>query len=169
MHSGRGSSRLGRVVQWTLMGLFVLILAGTVLSMRYEAVQVSGPGGCATGELDIVIIHAGNIHLIVQGEPPVWDDVVCLFRSMRKPWQIRRGSFRLIPRLPSITRGTRTASMTVPSWPFMVASGVPATVLFVRNRRNRLAPGCCKTCGYDLRASVDRCPECGEPIAPEPR
>jgi hypothetical protein len=31
-------------------------------------------------------------------------------------------------------------------------------------RRDRQRHGCCLHCGYDLRASVNRCPECGSPI-----
>jgi hypothetical protein len=47
---------------------------------------------------------------------------------------------------------------------FMVAllGGLPllAVTLHLRRRR-RAAAGHCRSCGYDLRATSDRCPECG--------
>lgn len=54
----------------------------------------------------------------------------------------------------------------MPYWFVTVASAVlPAlwTSLWMQRRHARLA-GLCRKCGYDLRASRERCPECGTPI-----
>lgn len=42
---------------------------------------------------------------------------------------------------------------------FLSAVGVLAE--FLVRRQHRRAPGLCAHCGYDLRGSPDRCPECG--------
>lgn len=57
-------------------------------------------------------------------------------------------------------------SFTVPSWAvlaFVSASAVPPAVLLLLRWKteSRRRKGLCLKCGYDLRASASRCPECG--------
>ncbi|HTW94643.1 MAG TPA: hypothetical protein VMD30_07620 [Tepidisphaeraceae bacterium] len=47
----------------------------------------------------------------------------------------------------------------MPLW-FLAAFWITAFVYFARSSRRKIKPGFC-SCGYDLRATPDRCPECG--------
>ncbi len=61
----------------------------------------------------------------------------------------------------SIPRKCR--GIAVPHW-FLIsvtAIGPLARVLYIFRPRRRPRPGFCPICGYDLRATPDRCPECG--------
>jgi hypothetical protein len=64
----------------------------------------------------------------------------------------------------------RHLHLGIPYWPVLLATSfIPIRLtkkyahhLTKKHRRRRR--GLCENCGYDLRASTDRCPECGAPI-----
>jgi hypothetical protein len=57
--------------------------------------------------------------------------------------------------------------IVVPYWAIAVVTGAAPAAWLIRRSTGgrRFGRGRCRTCGYDLRSSPERCPECGTPRA----
>jgi hypothetical protein len=55
-----------------------------------------------------------------------------------------------------------TWALVIPDWMICLVALLPVTIWFRARRAPRV--GHCRGCGYDLRASKERCPECGTAI-----
>jgi hypothetical protein len=70
-----------------------------------------------------------------------------------------------LPRTVSVG-GPPQYFVSVPHWFAILLFGGTSWWCWRRARRSRHPPGTCAHCGYDLRATPDRCPECGRAPAP---
>jgi hypothetical protein len=67
---------------------------------------------------------------------------------------------------PGAERHDEYWTLSVPAW-FLILITALAPSVWLRRRlrqRYRATYNLCLTCGYDLRASTDRCPECGTAV-----
>ena len=154
--------------------LTILSLIGLLISVAAWGVSYWGLmyGSFETPRLEISVggIHWIGAPLVLQGpsDPPPpsphWHLTGTGFQGFYTRW------------LPGYRRYSAPwgASKTVKKWiqayvPLWIPSfafGSSLTFLYlpVRRRRKRKKLGLCVKCGYDLRASKDRCPECGSTI-----
>jgi hypothetical protein len=102
------------------------------------------------------------LHLPYKG---VHDDPAAGLRGYNGRWRGFQFARSVASSVGGYTREERT-HLTMPCWAWLVAfTALPAAraVAFARRRRRERSAraGLCPACGYDLRATPARCPECG--------
>jgi hypothetical protein len=71
-------------------------------------------------------------------------------------------SRRRSPLMPNLTSVSEEHYLAIPCWLALLAGALfPAIPAIYPRLRRRPRPGFCPRCNYDLRATPERCPECG--------
>jgi hypothetical protein len=89
------------------------------------------------------------------GQPPLLET---------SPWGWRRRWRDVglgVERFRGNQAGTDTRFVALPYWLVMSAGAIPLYLCVSPRLRRSKRLGLCSACGYDLRATLDRCPECG--------
>lgn len=78
--------------------------------------------------------------------------------AWRRPWPVYHRDAR-----PGVAEHVVSVPLAWPTLAFL-APPTLAIALAWRRRRRAARVGLCRVCGFDLRASPERCPECGTPV-----
>jgi hypothetical protein len=149
---------LATIALWIRSETYTERLEGPVT--RDSDVELAAQQGCMAIEVGVLVFSSEEER---HGFYPVrWrrshvyylaDDVIYGHNSAGFGWSRRDGTW-----------WQRT--IVVPFW-FVTTILLLAACFCWRKMARRHAMGCCTRCGYDLRATPERCPECGAiPAAP---
>jgi hypothetical protein len=166
--------RAGRIIYNLATAVSLLLcLASVVLWMRSYCVgeQISWCIGSnswfvTSGHGEVMVVVAHGDAMSTRGRR--WDHII------RPPFPaLPVTGFNLQPRFLGFLSGKGNVTpeipfdaVSVPWWPSTVVTGLLVIFLIrqslIRRRKNlRKRQGLCARCGYDLRTTPDRCPECG--------
>jgi hypothetical protein len=117
-----------------------------------------------------IVIESGTANLI---ESPTFNlqyssgpAYFSIFESMRRT-KFERFGFRIArDRFPFVHAVSAPNGVTTvvdfPLWfPAIIFTAIPLRRFSLLRERRNLSPHYCHSCGYDLRATPNRCPECG--------
>ena len=122
----------------------------------------------------IIVRNGGPAHVFtIPGIPPSTirtANFTPTIITVSPPAYIPTQSFQFLAyRTQEPRNGPVSYVLIFPYWSAVTLLAMPTalvilTVVRVRRRYWRLRHGYCADCGYDLRASPERCPECGTPV-----
>ncbi len=140
-------SRSRRIAKWTGLVVCVVILVmwavSTCLRVSWQSSHLH------------VVWSFGRFLFMWQAWPPY-----------EPRWIVTRQSFDSVfdwPNVWTLPRVGISNAIDAPFWFLLTLAAIPTVILWHRDRRT-VKPGCCRVCGYDLRASKKVCPECGAAI-----
>jgi len=174
----RRRSRTRRVMKWVGTACCMLIAGIWLFSGWYQIVLLYD-GQHAAASVGIFYIQWGRRAIweqVRQAEPnrPPWPSAsedlprVRLAKCDDPPqfhWMLPRWRAGGYDKQAAVW--TMQSSLWIPFWLAFVLLAIPTALLWWRDL-DRIPPGACQSCGYNLTANVSgRCPECGTAVKPE--
>ena len=159
-----------RRIHWliaVLILLFTYCLAAVSTppwgGQRAAMARGSGPGGVRIGLFGVCAGFHRSIPLAAptQNTPQGWGFAPA---GSARDWSHYAAGIGLTHRSSA---STENYGVLLPWWLLLALAGAPCLWRFDKKAKRRvwqLAQGLCLHCGYDLRASRERCPECGTPV-----
>jgi hypothetical protein len=154
--------RVGRYILNSVTVLSLALCVGTVA--LWARSYTAGSGLSYKGNSRMIVSVEGKLMLIARDTPMVYVPDAHDVEGFRKDASSARrwGGFERFRGQDSYEDSERVCT-GIPYWFLACASAAlpvgRSLIALTRVRRRR--PGHCVKCGYDLRATPDRCPECG--------
>ena len=157
-------------------GLCILLLAAWALSHVVAVGFWHRPLGdrrwiAGSSQRGVLLLDVGNYYRV---SDPTWDRGGWWHEFLPGPldaapgWLGVRIETEHVPHSPHrsgnvirMIRWFETRRVMIAYWPLVALTAVLPSVQLVRRKRAQRVRGSCQICGYDLRATPDRCPECG--------